>query len=388
MLRKILVFMVLLAATCAAGQTCANWDYNPASYPFTYEGTVGHSTYFHDGIASMTGSCQYDSIGEANCATYCAASSNSLSSVDLGTVSNPLYFHKTTIGQSGGIANSNGGGASCATTVAAAANSCLIVLGCSVSVSFSATGSGIGTSVNFSSTDLGFTPALTDQTNCAAKADPNYGGGGGCGPCGCNSSPIIIDTNGEGFQLTSAPDGVRFDIQGNGIPVNIAWTARGSRNGFLALDRNGNGTIDSGKELFGNFTLQVQSADPNGYLALAEFDKAENGGNGDGVIDKRDAVYERLLLWIDENHDGISQSNELRHLADLGVYSLSLKYLDSPYTDAFGNQFRYKGRVNPLGEPTKDQVDRTSYDVFLEVERTANSPGTIEPVVCSFVPPS
>ena len=134
----------------------------------------------------------------------------------------------------------------------------------------------------------------------------------------------------------------------------------------MALDRNGNGRIDSGKELFGDFTEQPKSPNPNGYLALAEFDKPENGGNGDGVIDERDEVYSKLLLWIDGNQDGISQPNELHHLRELGVYSLSLKYSHSPYTDAFGNQFRYKERVNPLGQPPTDLANRISYDVFLE----------------------
>jgi hypothetical protein len=188
-----------------------------------------------------------------------------------------------------------------------------------------------------------------------------YGGGGGCGN---GSSPIIIDTTGQGFQLTSLADGVQFDIAGNGKMPHLSWTAKGSRNAFLALDRNGNGKIDSGKELFGNYTEQPPSPDPNGYLALAVFDLSENGGNGNGVIDPGDAVYSKLLLWIDENHDGISQPNELHHLSDLGVYSLSLKYANSPYTDKFGNRFRYKGKVNPLGQPAGDDIDRTSYDVF------------------------
>jgi hypothetical protein len=190
-------------------------------------------------------------------------------------------------------------------------------------------------------------------------------------PCPCDNqcTPIIIDTAGQGFTLTSAEEGVLFDIQGNGHPLQIAWTAAHSRNGFLALDRNHNGTIDNGTELFGSVTQQPQSANPNGFLALAEFDKPENGGNGDGIIDERDAVFSQLVIWIDENHDGISQPGELHSLAELGIHSLSLKYAESRRVDEFGNQFRYRARVNPDPRDGESDVGRWAYDVILTVAK-------------------
>jgi len=144
----------------------------------------------------------------------------------------------------------------------------------------------------------------------------------------------------------------------------LSWTAASSGNAFLALDRNRNGKIDDGTELFGNYTPQPPADYPNGFLALAVFDKPENGGNGDGIIDKRDAVFSRLVLWIDENHDGVSQPEELHALPELGVYSLGLEYRDGRHIDQFGNGFFYKGRVNPEGQPSEDRTDRVMYDVF------------------------
>ncbi len=186
---------------------------------------------------------------------------------------------------------------------------------------------------------------------------------GGAGSDGC--SPILIDLTGDGFALTDAQHGVMFDIANTGVPIRIAWTSIGSRNAFLALDRNHNGMIDGGAELFGNFTLQTKSPTPNGFLALAEFDKPENGGNGDGIIDERDAVFSHLVLWVDENHDGISQPNELHALPELGVFSLSLSYKESRKQDEFGNVFRFRAKVNAHDKNDNSQVGPMAYDVFL-----------------------
>lgn len=97
----------------------------------------------------------------------------------------------------------------------------------------------------------------------------------------------------------------------------MPWTSQNSTNGWLALDRNGNGVIDSAKELFGNITDQPLSSDPNGFAALAVFDTAPEGSNGDGFIDAKDTIWAKPRVWIDRNHDGISQKNELYTLEEL-----------------------------------------------------------------------
>jgi hypothetical protein len=195
---------------------------------------------------------------------------------------------------------------------------------------------------------------------CPAGTFP-YGSSGCC----CTTCPIIIDVAGNGYSLSDLETGVNFDHNNDGIRERISWTASGSDDAFLVLDRNGNGSIDAGRELFGNTTPQPfdhSIADPNGFIALAEFDKPSSGGNRDGRISQADAIFPSLRLWQDVNHNGTSEAGELHRLRAVGVAFIDLDYKESRRSDSHGNLFKYRAKVR---DTRGAQLGRWAWDVFL-----------------------
>lgn len=166
--------------------------------------------------------------------------------------------------------------------------------------------------------------------------------GGDAGDCfnpdhDCPMDPIVIPTGkGNRYELTDAENGVMFDGNGDGVKERVGWTAAGAPLAFLALDRNENGTIDSGAELLGNATIEGAA---NGFIALTKL-----VGRKQAAVTKADPLFAKLLLWTDSNHDGVSQPNELAPFSSL--YSeISLGYTGFSRRDGHGNLFKYRGSV-------------------------------------------
>ncbi len=176
----------------------------------------------------------------------------------------------------------------------------------------------------------------------------------------CGMSPLVLDLDGNGIELTSMSNGVQFDLLANGTPVRTAWVSTGDA--LLVLDRNQNGRVDDASELFGNRTGGDDHAD--GFAALAQLD-----ANGDRVIDAKDPAFGMLRLWTDRNGDGVGPSDEWQTLAQSGVASLQLDARQVTGRDA------WDGRGNSI--PLRARFTRTDgsegelVDAFFRYEKRA-----------------
>lgn len=127
------------------------------------------------------------------------------------------------------------------------------------------------------------------------------GGGGGGGRAQLPVDPLVLDLDGDGIELSSvAQSQTYFDFDGDGFAERTGWV--GPDDAFLVRDRNSNGRVDNGTELFGNANL-------DGFAALSSFDL-----NVDGKIDVGDIVFSELKIWRDINGNGISESLIQNHL--------------------------------------------------------------------------
>lgn len=171
---------------------------------------------------------------------------------------------------------------------------------------------------------------------------------------GTCESPIVINLGNGDYALSGADDPVSFDLDADGARERITWTAPSAPMAFLALDRNGNGIVDDGSELFGNHTpLPTGGTAAGGFAALAAFD-----ANGDGVIDSADPVWPQLLLWVDANHDGVCQPEEVTRLAMSGITALAWAAHWTGRRDANGNVFRYEAIYY------RGSIARPYYDIY------------------------
>ena len=229
--------------------------------------------------------------------------------------------------------------------------------------------------VNSSQETISFQmPAHDTSLTANFTYEGNGGGGpgddGGIGnedlPCfpgidpNCYYSPILINLENGGYRLTGRNAPVLFDMAGNGHPRPMGWTEAGADEVFVWLDRDHNGKVTSGAELFGNFTpLQNGQLARNGFEALRESDT-----NGDDVIDERDPIWSQLMLWRDLNHNGISEQNEIQPIAGSAVTAIDLHDHWSGRRDTSGNLFKYESLVSIRNGSGNGVHKQPIYDIF------------------------
>lgn len=147
----------------------------------------------------------------------------------------------------------------------------------------------------------------------------------------CPPSPLVLDLDGNGVQTSALDNGVYFDLNDDGHAGQVAWTD--GTDGFLVLDRNGDGQITSGAEMFGDHTVMSNGqVARDGFAALADLDS-----NADGLFDAKDELFAQVQVWVDTNRDGVSDAQELFGLTELGIQSIRLNAEFTPDRFQHGN---------------------------------------------------
>jgi hypothetical protein len=335
----LLAFSVLHLGQVSAQATNRS-SYNVTKGPYRYgsNGTDQHLSGDHVWANATKGTCSYTGTARIGVPTPCIAhslASSSSSAADSGITA--PYWHTATASGKGGATDGAGGATAISDAEGAAAvSSCSILPRSSPSIAITGVGDGTGFSVtptggtlvlnaswHYNNTCTAYTlAALPPPRTCALPTEPAPTVEQGfqatwssttcswhIGPSG--ESPVVIDTDGnwgkrELFSDPAKGEYVSFDMRGDGNFEKVSWPKPDSGLAWLALDRDSDGVIKNGRELFGNSTPHADGGiadypNPNGFVAPAWYDQPAQGGDMNLILDERDAIWPKLKLWIDEH---------------------------------------------------------------------------------------
>jgi hypothetical protein len=165
------------------------------------------------------------------------------------------------------------------------------------------------------------------------------------------TSALVLDLDGRGMNTTGLDRGIHFDHNGNGFAQNSGWVQ--GETALLVLDLDGDGLIGSGLELIGgNARLASGLPAALGQIRLRELDT-----NQDGVLDRDDTDWDRLMLWLPDEAEGIASGGRFLSMAAAGISSISLDFSPDGSADAHGNAQHSRALVTLVDGSTTDLIE-------------------------------
>jgi hypothetical protein len=378
-MKRLLLGWLLITASAFAQTTCLEQDTNIKAPAQVWSGSQEHTSGAHTQLYQWDSICNYTRPGTGTDSGTCNvvqttyAINNGTS--DGGTVVGaPTAYHNEIFkSQQFQAVGHEAGTAPATVTAGTAVQACSHVSGCgAVTVNvppFSATGGNVFETGDYTYSDYCPAKQYSGGRQCQCTKD--------CGSCG---SPLMVDIAETGgtniWQLTSVKHGILFDLKNTGKPQRIAWTEPGGTFAVLVLP-DANGEIKNSNQLFGNVTPQPkvfkcgtdhkQLCPKNGFAALAVYDSPAKGGNGNGLIDRNDAIYYKLRLLLGKPDD---PNHRLLTLQEANIESIDLKWQPtSDFADSFGNAYRFQSVVTTIPiAGNKFPTKRWMYDVWLRDE--------------------